>query len=137
MIRIRKDLSLRELRFFAGLVLPAFWGLVAWMLHTRAGWSRAALAIAAIAALVAVVGLARPLWMRPIYLGMVYAVFPIGWLVSHILLMVVYYLVLTPIGALLRLTGYDAMKRSFDDASSTYWIDKEEKTGVEDYFRQF
>ena len=41
------------------------------------------------------------------FLGWMYAAFPIGWTISHLLLLAVYYFVLTPVGLALRLTGRD------------------------------
>ena len=41
--------------------------------------------------------------MRWIYLGMAYAALPIGFVVSYLMMVVVYYLVLTPIGVAMRM----------------------------------
>ena len=49
-----------------------------------------------------------------------FAVFPIGWVVSHLLLGVVYFLVLTPIGLTLRALGRDPLERRFDQSASSY-----------------
>ena len=42
-------------------------------------------------------GWLRPDWARPLYVGWLYAVFPIGWTISHLILAVIYFLILTPI----------------------------------------
>ena len=63
--------------------------------------------------------------------------FPIGIVVSHLLIATVYYLCITPIGLLLRLRGRDVLKRRFPAGEESYWI---ERKAVEDkgrYFRQF
>ena len=51
---------------------------------------------------------------RLLYLGWMRVFYPIGWVVSHLLLAIVYYLVLTPIGLVMRLFGGDPMHRGFD-----------------------
>ena len=66
-----------------------------------------------------------------------YAVYPIGWTVSHLALAVVYYLVVTPIGLLMRLFGRDPMRRKFDPSATTYWQPHESPDEPERYFRQF
>ena len=68
---------------------------------------------------------------------MSYATFPIGLGVSHFILAVVYYLVLTPIGLLLRFSSYDPMGRRFDRSAKTYWTPHETEEGTERYFKQF
>ena len=82
----------------------------------------------------------RAFWafMRMVFLGMSYLAWPIGFVVSHIILAAVYYLVLTPVGLVMRLVGYDPMKRRFDRDGSSYWIARD-PSGVDSkrYFRQF
>ena len=76
--------------------------------------------------------------MRWVFLGMSYLAFPIDFVVSHVVLAVVYSLVLTPIGFLKRLFGYDSMKRGFDPEATSYWSERP-ASAVEEkgYFRQF
>ena len=50
---------------------------------------------------------------------------------------VIYYIVLTPIGLFLRLTGYDPMQRRFDRAAKTYWTPREQEEKTKRYFQQF
>ena len=56
------------------------------------------------------------------YVGWMDASWPMGWVFSHVLLGVTYYLVITPIGLILRLLGKDPMRRRFDREAKTYWI---------------
>ena len=74
---------------------------------------------------------------RIVYLAWMYAVYPIGWTVSHLALAVVYYLVVTPIGLLMRLFGRDPMLRKFDPSATTYWQPHDSADEPERYFRQF
>ena len=59
-------------------------------------------------------------------------------MVSHVVLALVYYLVFVPIGLLMRLFGYDPMKRGFDPEAATYWTARDPKASEpKRYFRQF
>jgi hypothetical protein len=61
----------------------------------------------------------------------------IGLVVSNIIIMIVFYGVVTPIGLLLRLFGRDAMQRKFEPKATTYWLDAEKASDPQQYFRQF
>jgi hypothetical protein len=62
----------------------------------------------------------------------------LGYFVSRILLTLVFFLTVTPIGLLMRLTGRDPMNRKLDPNASTYWHSRESQTpSVEMYERQF
>ncbi|MFO0829111.1 MAG: SxtJ family membrane protein [Phycisphaerales bacterium] len=71
-----------------------------------------------------------------VYRAWMFAVLPIGWSLSHVLLAIVFYLVVTPIGIALRLAGRDPMERRFDRAAKTYWKRREPIVDSERYLRQ-
>jgi len=125
--------SLRELRQFAGLCLLFFGGVAAWM-YARHGAGPWPTGLAALAVVLGLPGLAFPKLLKPIYVGWMVAVFPIGWTVSHVLLGVIFYGVVTPIGLILRLTGHDPMNRKFDRQAKSYWIEHEHAEAAR-YFR--
>ena len=56
---------------------------------------------------------------------------------GHVLLLLVFYGVVTPIGLVLRLAGRDPMHRKLDRAAATYWVRRPQPQGVERYFRQY
>lgn len=78
-----------------------------------------------------------PAVRRPLYLAWMYGAFPIGWIVSHLLLASVFYVVLTGTALLLRLTGWDPMRRKFDRQATTYWTERPAIQKMDRYFRQF
>ena len=125
----------RELRLFAAL-LVVFSGIVAGLAYhnTSQVWLAAAIVVAA--GIVGAAGLIRPAWMRPIYVAWMVAAFPIGWVISHLLLAAVFYLLFAPIGLLLRLAGKDPLQRRFDPAAETYWIPRKSDNSPQRYFRQ-
>jgi hypothetical protein len=136
-IPIDRNPTRRQLRWFAALVFPLFWGWVAYLLHRRAGLPQAAIAVAATAIVLSIVGLASPSFMRRVWIAMMVGLSPIGWVMSHLVLGVIYYLVLTPVGLLLRAAGRDPLQRRFDRAATSYWIDRTREPDVERYFRQY
>ena len=74
---------------------------------------------------------------RWIYVGWIYAAFPIGWTVSHVLIAGIYYLLITPIGLIIRATGRDPLLRKFDRSAPTYWTPHPPPGDVKRYFRQY
>lgn len=135
LIRINKNPSRRELALF-GLIWLVFFGVVGGIAWGKSESASVASAIWAMAVVVPAVGWIVPSLMRIVYLGMCYASFPIGFVVSHVILAIVYYLVMTPIGLLMRMFGHDPMQRRFDRDAKTYWIPREQPEQIERYFRQ-
>jgi hypothetical protein len=128
--------SSKDLRVFAGLQFALF-ALIAASLAWRHGLPTVALCIIALSAVVAVLGLVTPALIRPIYVGWMIAVFPIGWAVSHLILAVTFFLVITPIGWVLRLAGRDPLARHPDPQVGSYWTERPPPPPPEQYFRQF
>ena len=136
MIEIDRHPGPRALRQFAGLFL-VFFGVVGFLVLRRSDSLVAASVIWAVALLVASVGFVRPTAIRLVYVGLAYAAFPVGWVVSHVMLALVLYLVLTPIGWVLRLLGRDPLARGFDPHASSYWTPHRPAARIDRYFRQF
>jgi RsiW-degrading membrane proteinase PrsW (M82 family) len=136
LIEIKKDFSRKELLWF-GPLFALFVGIVGWILMHRFAVHKAAYVLWAIAAVLIVVYYLIPAIRRPVYLGWMYAVMPIGWVISHALLTGIYLLLITPIGLLMRLVGYDPMKRRFDRSAETYWVTREPPADMNRYFKQY
>jgi len=62
----------------------------------------------------------------------------LGWFMSRLILFILFYIVITPIGFFLRIAGKDFLNLRTDKNSDSYW-EKREKTVREkiDYERQF
>jgi len=125
----------KVLRQFAGLWLIFFGGLAAARVWHGHGDAVAAL-LGAIAVVVGVLGMARPAAVRVIYTGWVIAAFPIGWTVSQIMLVILYFVVFTPVALVFRIIRRDPLQLRRRDAAS-YWMVKPPAAKAEDYFRQF
>lgn len=127
----------RDLRQFGMIWLPALLALVGVMTFHYAESVSTSVALAALALVTGVTAYLRPEAMRPIFLGMMGITFPIGWVVSHAIFLVVFYFVVTPIGLLMRLAGRDALERKLDHTASTYWQPYNQETSRTRYLRQF
>jgi hypothetical protein len=122
------------LRGFAGIWLVWFIGLgaAAWLVRED---RTAALILGLIALAVGPIGLVSPRLIRPVFVGAMVVTFPIGWVVSHLLLGAVFYCLFAPLGLLFRLIGRDALglRRTTVDS---YWRPKPAAKDLRSYFRQ-
>ena len=134
LIDINSPTSDRELRWFAGLWFPALC-LAAGFFAIRHHASPIAVAIWISGGALAAAGLMRPAIIRPLFRTLIWLTFPIGWVLSHALLLVLYYVIVTPIGVLVR-RFQDPMERTFDRAAKSYWTPRESAESHR-YFRQF
>ena len=136
MISINRNPSSRDLKWF-GLLVLVFFGVLGAIARWRFDAEVAPLRLWIAGAVLCAVYYAVPPIRRWMFVGWMYAAFPIGWTVSHLLLLIVYYLILTPVGLILRLTGRDLLDRSIDRGAISYWTRREAPEDRARYFRQF
>jgi len=135
MIEIQWNPERKQLRQFAAIWFPAFCALVGWMVGKKTGqWAGVEIAWIACAA-VAVAGSFYPPLIRPVFVGLILATFPLGWVVSHVLLGAIFYGIVTPIGLILRLTGHDPLQLR-RPAGNSLWKTPVGKTDPASYLRQ-
>lgn len=134
LVRINRHPSARDLRVFATLWL-IFIGAFAVAAQAKAQ-TVPAIGFGLVAASVALAGWPLPHSIRFIYLAAVYVTFPIGFVLSHVILALVYFLVLTPIGLLMRAFGRDPLQRRFEPDRDSYWLKRDSTRSAESYFRQ-
>ena len=111
--------------------------LIGWLFPLFLGGFSLRAACWGAAVIVPAIGLAVPGFLKGTYLVSAYVALPIGLVVSYAILGVIYYLVLTPVGLVLRLRGYDPLNRTFHDRADTYWVKREASGDASRYFRQF
>jgi hypothetical protein len=136
MIEIKKNPSRKELAWF-GLLLLCFCGTIGALLYWKFDVPHVARIVWIAAAAVTLVYYAVPPIRRPIFVGWMYAAFPIGFVISYVLMAVIYYAVITPIGIMMRILGRDSMYRRFDRDAATYWHERRTDEAQDRYFRQF
>ena len=124
----------RQLRQFAWTA-PVGFALVGWLVWRMTGSREAWIALAGFGLLLAVAGLARPGLVRPVYLLALAIAFPIGWLVSNLAFLSIYYLLLTPLALFFRLTGRDALALQ-RRRSESCWLDHPGTSEPARYWRQ-
>jgi Saxitoxin biosynthesis operon protein SxtJ len=130
-------------RQLVGLALPvvllAIWALMA-LPDGDPGRRTMGLAIAGMFGLAGAAGAAVTLTNRHLgerlYTAWMLTVLPLGWMLSHLLLAVVYYAVITPIGVGLRLIGRDLLALRADPKAKTYWHERTPSGDDRRYMRQ-
>jgi hypothetical protein len=126
----------RELRKFGLLVGGVFAaiGLVMWLRHKpHFPWFLApGLGLMAF-------GSVAPKALKPVYVAWMAMAFALGFVVSHVILTLFFFLVITPIGLVARLAGKDFLRLKSDPAAATYWIRREQREPKQpaDYEKQF
>ncbi len=109
----------REARKSALVVAAVCLGIAGWNLYRER--THIAYPAAAIGAVLAFVGLAVPPAARAFHAGWMKLAHALGWVNSRILLGAMFYLVMTPVGWVVRLTGGDPLNRR-KAAQPTYWV---------------
>ncbi len=136
LIEINNNPSPDQLRMF-GVLLALFFALTGTLIWIRWGLPSAAYALWAAGGTITLLYWIIPALRRPFYLGWMYAAFPVGWTISHLLMVIIYYGVLTPTGLAMRLFRYDPMKKWFEPNGSTYWTEHRSADEPDRYLRQF
>ena len=135
----------RDLRHFGVIAFVAFGLLGGWLLWRRslfgvdlgAAARTVAYGLWGVGVVSGVLSVVAPAANRPLYVTMIALTYPIGFVVSHLILAFVFYGLITPIGLVFRLAGRDALRRKFEPDAASYWITHREPGSVERYFRQF
>lgn len=74
---------------------------------------------------------------RPLFVVLALVAYPIGLVVSHVVLALLFFGILTPVALVFRLIGRDPLERRFEPERESYWVDVPEVSDTESYFRQF
>lgn len=87
-------------------------------------------------------GLGAILWLlpeiaRPFYVVWYGFACCMGLVIGNVLLSLFFYVVVSGIGLMLRVTGRDPLRKAFDKSASTYWTDVPKKTDPKRYYQQF
>ena len=81
---------------------------------------------------------AVPLFLKPFNIVWMTLAILLGWVMTRALLVVFFYVLLTPMGLMAKLLGKDLLDRKTDKGATSYWRKKEKgKFDPRDYERQF
>lgn len=125
-----------ERKLFGGLVL-LFCGLIGGFLMAQFGWRVVPWLLWSVGALVTLVYYAVPPLQNRIYRGWLLTFYPLGFVISHVVLAAIWYLLFTPIALLRRLFGGNPLARGSDPEAETYWIDRDGPVESARYFKQY
>lgn len=118
-IKSRKK-ELREFGVVVGVVFGLFGGLFWWK-----GKDHYFFLLTVSIALV-ILGLIAPVLLKPLHkIWMAFAII-LGWIMTRIILSILFYLVITPIGLLNRLSGKDMLDLKFDKNKNSYWTPRQQ-----------
>ena len=95
-------------------------------------------AIASFSAAFAIVALAfvAPAIVRPLADGWLFIGKTVGRITTPILLTIVFVVVVTPLGLLLRIFGSDPLRLKRDPKASTYWIERKQRAFAPEDFER-
>lgn len=116
------EYSRKKINSFIFVMLAAI--AVIWYFWSPA---QAAVYFAIIAGTYLFVGLIFYKIVYPFYFLWMGLAFVLGWFMSRFLLALIYYLILTPIGLILKVSGKVLLEKSFDEDADSYWIRKTNK----------
>ena len=110
----------KELRQFGLLVGAVFTVIGLWPLVFRGEPLR--LWAIGIGGLLIAFGGILPQLLAPVHKGWMWVGHILGWINTRILLSIVFYALVTPIGLVFRLMGKDTMRQAFAESSTTYRV---------------
>jgi len=89
--------------------------------------------------LLALLGAVVPRVLKLIFIGWMTLAFILGFAVSTVILIVLFYLIVTPVGLIARLAGRDFLNRKLDRKAASYWMKRERSPSGQsrDYEQQF
>ena len=148
-MKLNLDPDRRMLRQFAWASLflfPAAAGFLAWQHDLPRAW---VLALTGIGLLVAIVELVlvnllgafgavlEKVIPRALFQILSVVAFPIGFVLSHVLMAAIFFLVMTPIGLCFRLVNRDALGRKLEPDRTSYWRDRGPARDPSSYFKLY
>jgi hypothetical protein len=126
----------RMLRQFSGLWI-VFFGAIAARQEFHHHRHVLALVLAVAALTIGILGLAWPRGIKPIFIGWMALAYPIGWIVSRVILGALFYGLFTPVAWIFRMIGRDALGLRPQPQAATYWLPKSQAPDKSQYLRQF
>jgi len=115
----------KELRDFGLLVGGVFSVLGVWPMLLHGDPPRVWAIV--IGGLLIVLGILLPRVLAPVHQGWMWIGHILGWINTRILLSVVFYGLITPIGIVMRMMGKDTMRQAFSEDSSTYRVNRQSR----------
>ena len=139
MIKLDLNPTRSQLRQFAWIALIGFplVGVVlsVWLAKLDTTFLWIMLALGAVMGLCAAIDLMAV--VRPVYVVMMLVAWPIGMVVSTLLMALIFYGMFTPVGLAFRLLGRDPLHRKIDPSADSYWIRRRAQRPPASYLRLY
>ncbi len=131
----------KDIRVFSRVVptVLIIWGTVSGLWIQDPRWSGAAhLWLYGAAVVLFFWGMFSPYTLRPVYAGWMYFTRVVAFILTTVVLGLVFYIGVTGVGLLMRLLGKNPLDRKFDRSAASYWIRHQAgKFDPQHYERQF
>ena len=129
-IQIKKT-DLRKFGITVGFILLIIAGLLFWKENESFH------VFLTIGIILCSLSIALPIILKPIFWIWMICAILIQWIITRIILSLIYYLIITPVGLIGRLLGKQFIELKWNSNNSTYWNYRLNKSEVGDYKKQF
>jgi Saxitoxin biosynthesis operon protein SxtJ len=127
--------SSKDLRKF-GITVGLVFILLAFLLFRK--HSGVYISIGILGAILFLIGLVFPIILKPLHKVWMTIAILIGWIMTRLILMLFFFIILTPISFLARLFGKRFLDLKIDYSKKSYWeLREKKKLSKGDYERQF
>ncbi len=120
------NLDKKQIRTF-GLGLAVILSLFA-LLNFYKGHLTTASVLSVLGVISVTLALLCPTILKPVYIVFMKIAHVLGWVNTRILLGIIFYIIMTPIGVIMKVFGKDLLDRKIEPARKSYWIINEEGT---------
>ena len=134
-IELKHRPSRSDLHWF-GPIFVAFVALIGTLATYRFDAPRVGIAVWTIGAVLGALYFAIPALRIPFYQTWMRLFFPLGWTISHLVLAVLFFGIVTPTALIMRLVRYDPMKRKWDREAPSYWTEHRTGDDTSRYLKQ-
>jgi len=123
--------QLRSFGFTLGIALIITAGILYWREISGA------IAVAGTGTIVLIIGLLAPQLLRYLYKPWMSFAMVLGFVMTRILLTIIFVLLFIPIGLLMRFFIKDPLRRKLRPEAKTYWIEKEYDANAPERFERY
>jgi len=117
----------KEIRQWA-LVLTAVLTVIGLIQYFGWGHVNTATGFWIVAGAFLIIGTLLPVVLKPVYRGWLVLAAGLAWFNTRLVLSIVFFLIFTPIGIVLRLFRVDLIKQRWDSNAESYWIDRSDQS---------
>jgi hypothetical protein len=128
------DVTEKSLRKF-GITVGSVFLVIGLLLLWKSIWQNTRVLFITIGGVLILGGYLIPNGLKFIYKVWMGFAFALGWVISRFILIILFVLVLTPLGFIAKLFGKKFLDLKFKDGRDSYWIPKEKR--IIDYEKMF